>query len=112
MELFAVLVASILFIGINRYLLKKKYLKKLNDTGEKEDRFCVIDIRDYISAHRAPYPGAENIPLSYLSRALKERFDCPKEILVITDDERGARMAAKLIRKKQNKPIYYKTSVS
>ncbi|MGP4076569.1 rhodanese-like domain-containing protein [Halobacillus sp. K22] len=69
--------------------------------------FCVIDIRDYISAYRSPYPGAENIPLSYLSRTLKERFDCPEKILLVSDDKRGAKLAAKIIRKKRHQAIYY-----
>ncbi|SDY03397.1 MULTISPECIES: rhodanese-like domain-containing protein [Salimicrobium] len=82
-------------------------LQTLNDNEISDNDYCVIDIRDYISAHRSPYPGAENIPLSYLPRELKERFDCPKEILLVTDDERGAVKAARLLRKKRDQSVYY-----
>ncbi|WP_347862526.1 rhodanese-like domain-containing protein [Salimicrobium sp. PL1-032A] len=82
-------------------------LKTINEQELSKNDYCVIDIRDYISAHRSPYPGAENIPLSYLPRELKERFDCPKEILLVTDDERGAVKAARMLRKRNNKDVYY-----
>lgn len=82
-------------------------LKTINEQELSKKDYCVIDIRDYISAHRSPYPGAENIPLSYLPRELKERFDCPKKILLVTDDERGAVKAARLLRKKKNQSVYY-----
>ncbi|WP_205439388.1 rhodanese-like domain-containing protein [Halobacillus ihumii] len=84
--------------------------KSLTHLGKEQvsiEEYCVIDIRDYISASHSPYPGAENIPLSYLPRELKERMDCEKNILLITDDKRGAKMAAKIIRKKRNSSIYY-----
>ncbi|SIS44114.1 rhodanese-like domain-containing protein [Salimicrobium flavidum] len=82
-------------------------LRTLNNQDFSDSDYCVIDIRDYISAHRAPYPGAENIPLSYLPRVLKDRFDCPKKILLVTDDERGAVKAARMLRKKRNQSVYY-----
>ncbi|UOQ46097.1 rhodanese-like domain-containing protein [Halobacillus salinarum] len=85
----------------------KRSLKPLTNHSFNNEEYCVIDIRDYIVAHHSPYPGAENIPLSYLPRALKERFDCSKSILLITDGKRGAKLAAKMIRKQRQRPIYY-----
>ncbi|WP_226580079.1 rhodanese-like domain-containing protein [Halobacillus litoralis] len=82
-------------------------LKPYQMRSEDKDDFCVIDIRDYIHAHRSPYPGAENIPLNYLPRFLKERWDCPGNILLVTDDKRGAKLAAKMIRRKKRKSVYY-----
>ncbi|MGP4061462.1 rhodanese-like domain-containing protein [Halobacillus sp. H74] len=99
--------AVILIMMVAYQINQRFFLKPYQRQRSTEDEFCVIDIRDYISAHRSPYPGAENIPLSYLRRTLNERFDCPKKILVVSDDKRGAKMAAKLIRKKQHKPVYY-----
>ncbi|ASF40214.1 rhodanese-like domain-containing protein [Halobacillus sp. B29] len=86
---------------------QKTALKPYNQSNLSGADLCVIDIRDYISAYRSPYPGAENIPLSYLSRTIKERFDCPEKILVVSDDKRGAKLAAKIIRKKRQQSIYY-----
>lgn len=106
MVLFYILTGAFSLLVLND-LYKKSSLKPFNRQLISDDDLCVIDIRDYISAHRSPYPGAENIPLSYLKRALKERFDCTKEILLITDDKRGAKLAARMIRKKQSKSIYY-----
>lgn len=101
---FLLLVSAVTFI---LYRFKQSPLKPFTQHFVPEDEFCVIDIRDYISAYRSPFPGAENIPLSYLPRVLKERFDCSKEILLVTDDVRGARLAAKMINKKQPHSIYY-----
>jgi len=106
------LVALIAFIGLiayvfNQYVLPFNYLKKIDQQSIQDDRYCVIDVRDYVSAHRSPFPSAENIPLSYLPRALKERFDCTKEVVLVSDDKRGARIAAKMMRKKKFKSIYY-----
>ncbi|RWZ54841.1 rhodanese-like domain-containing protein [Halobacillus fulvus] len=106
MELFLtfVITTGLILIYI-RY--NQNVLKPMNHQSVSLDDFCIIDIRDYISSYRSPYPGAENIPLSYLPRELKERFDCPKQILLVTDDKRGAKMAARMIRKKKHKSIYY-----
>ncbi|KGX86771.1 hypothetical protein N784_04035 [Pontibacillus litoralis JSM 072002] len=82
-------------------------MKKIDQQHILEDDYCVIDVRDYVSAHNQPFPSAENIPLSYLPRVLQERFDCTKDIVLISDDFRGVRLAAKLIRKRNNRPIYY-----
>ncbi|WP_245807705.1 rhodanese-like domain-containing protein [Halobacillus massiliensis] len=100
----------LLIIGLIVFIFKSFYQKNLIPLEEKTppaDDFCVIDIRDYISAHRSPYPGAENIPLDYLPRELKGRFDCPKKILLVTDNKRGARLAARMIKKKRGNPVYY-----
>ncbi|SEB04336.1 hypothetical protein SAMN05421743_1141 [Thalassobacillus cyri] len=110
MELLIALVISLTIVVVTRYAVPRWKLKKIEQPVVIDERFCVIDIRDYISAHRSPYPGAENIPLSYLPRALKEHFDCPKDVLVISDDFRGARIAANIFRKKRKKNIYYVTA--
>ncbi|TGB02148.1 rhodanese-like domain-containing protein [Halobacillus salinus] len=89
-----------------RHLASRPKKLEVRGTSSRND-FCIIDIRDYISSHRSPYPNAENIPLSYLNREMKERYACRKEILLITDDFRGARLAAKIIRKNQSQTIYY-----
>jgi hypothetical protein len=85
----------------------KMILKPYREQFMSGSDFCIIDIRDYISAYRSPYPEAENVPLSYLPRFLKERSDCSKQILLVTDDKRGAKLAAKMIRKKRHEAVYY-----
>ncbi|WP_200816559.1 rhodanese-like domain-containing protein [Halobacillus sp. Marseille-P3879] len=108
---FSILVIVVLAFSIFRGLFHVFVLKPFPNHAESRDNFCVIDIRDYTSAYRSPYPGAENIPLSYLQRALKDRFKCTKDILLVTDDKRGARLAARIIRKKERKLIYYVKAV-
>ena len=97
----------VLFLYLLYFQFKREKVKPYQEQVDSLKDFCVIDIRDYISAYRSPFPGAENIPLSYLQRAIKERFDCPKNILVITDDKRRAKLAAKMIRRNKDQPIYY-----
>ncbi|SFJ38879.1 hypothetical protein SAMN04487936_1022 [Halobacillus dabanensis] len=97
----------ILVLLIIHHYYEKMILKPYHQQFIPGSDFCIIDIRDYISAYRSPYPGAENIPLSYLPRFLKESFDCPKQVLLVTDDKRGAKLAAKMIRKKRHKSVYY-----
>ncbi|MGI8315738.1 rhodanese-like domain-containing protein [Halobacillus mangrovi] len=106
MLLFYIITAIFLpFFAYDAY--RKANLKPFRKSSGSLDEFCVIDIRDYISADKCPYPGAENIPLSYLPRALKNRFDCTKQVLLVTDDKRGAKLAAKIIRKHRRRSIYY-----
>ncbi|MFC7322120.1 rhodanese-like domain-containing protein [Halobacillus campisalis] len=107
MEWVIILFSITLLFILLRDFYQKNVVKPLTRQKVSGDEFCVIDIRDYISAHRSPYPGAENIPLSYLPRALKERYECTKNILLVTDDKRGAMLAARIIRKKRHKSIYY-----
>lgn len=98
---------AILVWFVRNVSLPHMYLKKIDQNTISNDRYCVIDVRDYVSAHNQPYPSAQNIPLSYLPRELKDTFDCTKDIVLISDDVRGARIAAKMLRKKNNRPIYY-----
>ncbi|MCP3028318.1 rhodanese-like domain-containing protein [Halobacillus sp. A5] len=107
----SIVVTGALIFTIFRGFYHTFVLKPFTNQSPSRDDFCVIDIRDYISAHRSPYPGAENIPLSYLQRALKDRFQCTKDILLVTDDKRGAKLAARMIRKKKGKNIYYVKAV-
>ncbi|MCD5325033.1 MULTISPECIES: rhodanese-like domain-containing protein [Pontibacillus] len=94
------------FFITKQFISPLLYMKKIDQHSISDD-YCVIDVRDYVSAHRSPYPKAENIPLSYLPRALKEQFECSKEIVLVSDDLRGVRMAAKMIRKKKQQSVYY-----
>ncbi|MFG6148216.1 rhodanese-like domain-containing protein [Halobacillus sp. B23F22_1] len=110
LEFSIVLIVFLVFFMV-RGLYQTFALKPYKNQSTSRDNFCVIDIRDYISAHRSPYPGAENIPLSYLQRALKERLQCTKDILLVTDDKRGAKLAARMIRRKRGKTIYYVKAV-
>ncbi|MCA0972850.1 rhodanese-like domain-containing protein [Halobacillus litoralis] len=90
------------------YSRRLKMPEKITADGTQNfSDFCVIDVRDYISAHRSPYPGADNIPLSYLKREWKKRSSCDKNILLIADDQREARLAAGIIKGKKTKAIYY-----
>ncbi|UOR11870.1 rhodanese-like domain-containing protein [Halobacillus amylolyticus] len=107
MEFILFSTVAIILIIVMKDMWEKKMLTRLGHDPVSIGEYCVIDIRDYISASRSPYPGAENIPLSYLPRELKHHFDCTKNILLITDDKRGAKIAAKMIRKKRNKLVYY-----
>ncbi|MFD2922787.1 rhodanese-like domain-containing protein [Halobacillus naozhouensis] len=107
MELILILIIVIVLILFLKNAADHKSLTYIGDEQISIKEYCIIDIRDYISASHSPYPGSENIPLSYLSRELKERMDCEKNILLITDDKRGAKMAAKIIRKKWKSSIYY-----
>ncbi|WP_181349483.1 rhodanese-like domain-containing protein [Thalassobacillus sp. CUG 92003] len=107
MEVLAVVISLIITITLIKFVFSFHHLEKIDPHAVKSDRFCLIDIRDYISANNSPFPGADNIPLSYLSRELNKTVDCPKEILLISDDLRGARLAAKMIRKKRNKHVFY-----
>lgn len=106
MELIYGTIVIIVLLIVHQFY-EKIILKPYHKQSGSGSDFCVIDIRDYISAYRSPYPGAENIPLSYLPRFLKERFDCSKKVLLVTDDKRGAKLAAKMIRKKRHKAVYY-----
>ncbi|GGD05633.1 rhodanese-like domain-containing protein [Pontibacillus salipaludis] len=103
--LIALFILLALFI-MKQFIAPLLYMKKIDQQSVSDD-YCLIDVRDYVSAHRCPYPKAENIPLSYLPRALKEQFECTKEIVLISDDLRGVRMAAKMIRKKKHQSVYY-----
>ncbi|WP_035511346.1 rhodanese-like domain-containing protein [Halobacillus karajensis] len=98
---------SLIVVFLGYFLNQKVILKPFHKGRTSEGDMCVIDIRDYISAYRCPYPGAENIPLSYLPRVLKDQLCCSKPILIVSDDKRGARMAAKILRRRWRKRIYY-----
>ncbi|WP_079526823.1 rhodanese-like domain-containing protein [Halobacillus hunanensis] len=107
MELILFLLIIMILVVFLKDAADRKSLTHIGKEQISIEEYCVIDIRDYISASHSPYPGAENIPLSYLSREFKERMECEKNILLITDDKRGAKMAAKIIRKKRKSSIYY-----
>ncbi|MFC0523964.1 rhodanese-like domain-containing protein [Pontibacillus salicampi] len=108
MEVIAITIFVLILVWFIRNVsLPHMYMKKIDQNLISEDKYCVIDVRDYVSAHNSPFPSAENIPLSYLPRVLKDKFDCTKDIVLISDDMRGARIAAKMLRKKQNRSIYY-----
>ncbi|WP_173915794.1 rhodanese-like domain-containing protein [Halobacillus sp. Marseille-Q1614] len=106
LELTILLVIGFIVL-FSKTVYQKQNLIPVDEQSQLTDDFCVIDIRDYISAYRSPYPGAENIPLDYLPRALKGKFNCPKKILLVTDNKRGARLAARMIKRKRGKSVYY-----
>lgn len=71
-------------------------------------RHCLIDIRDFIPSSRRPVVEAENIPLSYLNRRAKSQALCEKKVVLIADDIKAAKAAARIIRKNQeNQHSFY-----
>ncbi|MEQ6389771.1 rhodanese-like domain-containing protein [Bacillaceae bacterium S4-13-58] len=90
----------------NRMIIHGR-IREVDASVIESGSYCVIDIRDYISVSNSPYPSAENIPLSYLPRVLNSSFPCEKDIVIISDDQRGVRLAAKYLAKKKRGQIYY-----
>lgn len=98
----------IIIVSWNKVIFPLR-LKQIQQIPANICQYCLIDIRDFISAHNQPMTGAKNIPLSYLSREMKINELCDKDIVIVTDDHRGAKLAAKIINKKLKKPVYYIT---
>ncbi|WP_377888100.1 rhodanese-like domain-containing protein [Alkalihalobacillus sp. R86527] len=105
----ALAAAAALTIGLWKVVHPYTYLKPINVDPFDDDRYCLIDVRDYILSHRMPYEKAKNIPLSYLGRQTRENDVCDKEIVVLAEDRKAARMAAKILLKQSKQPIYYMT---
>ncbi|RBW71407.1 hypothetical protein [Bacillus taeanensis] len=85
------------------------YLKQIHPDGINAEKYCVIDIRDYSLSSRTPMREAENIPLSYLGRQVRERKVCDKDVVVVAEDRNAARIAARILSKKQKRKVYYIT---
>lgn len=98
---------GLLFISLLNRMHIHRRIMEVDASILEQGKFCVIDIRDYISVSNSPYPTAENIPLSYLPRVLNSTFPCKNDIVIISDDQRGVRLAAKYISKKMQGQIYY-----
>ncbi len=84
------------------------YMKLRTLEQDALDEYCMIDIRDYQLSHRNPFHvGTKNIPLSYLPRTSKEGEICDRDIVVIAESKIAAAMAARILKKKTKKFIYY-----
>jgi hypothetical protein len=104
-----VLGTTLLFVLMWRFVYPNLYLKRIEKDLVQNDHFCKIDIRDFISSHRAPMNDAENIPLSYLPRTLKEKTPCDKDVVIIAENQKAARIAARMLKKQVKKQLYYYT---
>lgn len=85
------------------------YMKRIEKNRIDDEAYCLIDVRDFITFYRSPTDKAKNIPLSYLPREVRGDAICDKEVVVIADGTRAAKMAARIINKQIKKPIYYVT---
>jgi rhodanese-related sulfurtransferase len=93
---------------IRNFILPYAYLKPIEQTHVNSNDYCTIDIRDYSTFHNTPIEEAINIPLSVLHRSV-EKEDCDKNIVVVSDDTKGALMAARILKKAKKKPVFYYT---
>ncbi|WP_261130694.1 rhodanese-like domain-containing protein [Bacillus sp. Marseille-Q3570] len=92
------------------YLLPFMKLKTFQQEAVDHDEYCMIDVRDYQSSYRNPFPiMTKNIPLSYLSRTTKEEEICDRDIVVIAESKYVAAMAARILKRKTDRFIYYVT---
>ncbi len=92
------------------YLLPYLKLKAFHQEAVDQSEYCMIDVRDYQSSHRNPFPFmTKNIPLSYLPRTTKEGEICDRDIVVIAESKYVAAMAARILKRKTDKFIYYVT---
>lgn len=84
-------------------------VKGMPEPSIDQKKYCVIDIRDFITSNRNPIAEAENIPLSYLGRSTKEQAPCNKDILFVGHDYQSVKMAAKIVKKhaKHQRGFYY-----
>ncbi|TCP26645.1 hypothetical protein EV207_11978 [Scopulibacillus darangshiensis] len=89
-------IAGLVFRGQR---VKRLGLKKLPIECLDKSKHCLIDIRDFITSHNEPVKGAENIPLSYLKRSTKDKAICNRMVVLITDNQRAARSAARIMKK-------------
>ncbi|OEH92122.1 rhodanese-like domain-containing protein [Bacillus solimangrovi] len=103
------LLAVVVILSIRSYILPRFYMKPIQKDKVEQGDYCLIDVRDFISYYRTPTNESKNIPLSYLSRTMKEEELCDKDIVVIGDDNRSIRMAARIINKRIKKSVYYLT---
>jgi hypothetical protein len=104
-ELTLLVAAAYIFFS---YILP--YMKLRTFEQDALGEYCMIDIRDYQLSHRNPFHlTTKNIPLSYLPRTTKEEEICDQDIVVIAESKMAAAMAARILKKKTKKFIYYVT---
>lgn len=104
-----ILALAVLYILFS-YLMPYWKLKTIRQECINQDDYCMIDVRDYHFAYRNPYTvGTKNIPLSYLSRASREEEVCDKDIVVIAESRLAAVMAARILKRRTKRFIYYVT---
>ncbi|TKD68002.1 rhodanese-like domain-containing protein [Pseudalkalibacillus hwajinpoensis] len=108
----AVAAFAAFILGLWRVIYPYSYMRPINLDRFDDDKYCLIDVRDYILSHRMPYEKAKNIPLSYLGRQTRENEVCDKEIIVLAEDRKAARLAVKILMKQRKQPIYYMTVTS
>lgn len=102
-----VLVLLVIWVLFRSYIAPIRSLESIDYNLIDREKYCLIDVRDYIASHQMPFRDACNIPLSYLSREVKKKLECEKDIVLICDDFRGAKMAARILNKQRVKKIYY-----
>ncbi|MFC7393574.1 rhodanese-like domain-containing protein [Scopulibacillus cellulosilyticus] len=110
--IFVLLLVGIYFAW-QRLISKRTHVKQISFEQIDQKNHCVIDIRDFITSHHKPINEARNIPLSYLKRKARYQTLCKKRIVFITDDQRAAKIAARIIEKsgKHDHPDYFFTVV-
>lgn len=109
MLLVLVAMAIIMFMWGWYELLPNFYLKRIEKNCIRQGDYCVIDVRDYILAHREPLKDVQNIPLCYLRRQVEEKGVCLRNVVVVAEDRKAAKMAARILTKKSRQPVYYVT---
>jgi rhodanese-related sulfurtransferase len=105
---FVVILPILALLLFRSFIFPLFYTKEIRQELVNNNDYCTIDVRDYSVFHRTPTEQAKNIPLSILHRSVNEE-DCDKEIVVVSDDTKGALMAARILNKAKKKPIYYYT---
>ncbi|KMM37323.1 rhodanese-like domain-containing protein [Guptibacillus hwajinpoensis] len=108
----AVAAFAAFILGLWKVVYPYSYMKPINLDRFDDDKYCLIDVRDYILSHRMPYEKAKNIPLSYLGRQTREKEVCDKDIVVLAEDRKAARLAVKILMKQRKQQIYYMTVTS
>lgn len=109
MTLILVATAGLILLWAWYELLPNIYLKRIEEDCVRQGDYCVIDVRDYILAHRQPHQKAENVPLCYLRRQVEEEGICMKNVVVVAEDRKAAKMATRILTKKSRQPVYYVT---
>ncbi|MDX8367413.1 sulfurtransferase [Cytobacillus sp. IB215665] len=70
-----------------------------------QEKFTLVDIRDYNVSHKFPYKNAVNVPIAYLKRNYN---DLPKnDVHIIASDKIEKNMGIRFLRSKGYKIISY-----
>ncbi|NGP44220.1 rhodanese-like domain-containing protein [Bacillaceae bacterium SIJ1] len=106
--LFGLLSMVVLSLFVWRWYVQPSFLMRpISLEQANEDEHCIVDIRDFISYYRKPMPIAKNIPLSYLSREMREGSICSKEIVIVADNIHAARSAARVVNRQAKQKVKY-----